>query len=65
MRKIVPIVLSVFVFVGFSVSLSSCSVMMPYKEHFECNRGVDSGYCGPIDKVYQKTVEEEQGGQSW
>jgi len=49
-----------------SMVLSSCSsiskIMMPYHENFECNRGVDYGYCGPLDKVYQQTLKQDNDG---
>ncbi len=51
-------------------SLSSCSTiskaMLPYKEHFECQRSVDYGYCGPVSKVYQESVIiSRHGGVQW
>ena len=35
-----------------SVFISSCSVFMPYEEHYACKRGLDTGLCGSITDVY-------------
>ena len=58
----VKVIVYTLVGIGISLFFSSCSVMMPYHEHFQCRRGNNVGYCGPVGKVYQETVIEQQKG---
>jgi hypothetical protein len=35
-----------------SLTLSSCSLLMPYQQHPACKRGSQTGLCGSITDVY-------------
>jgi hypothetical protein len=41
-----------FILMGASLFLSSCA-LLPYSEHFSCQKGRYAGYCGSIDRVYK------------
>ena len=34
--------------------VSGCSVLMPYKDEFRCNKGVGEGYCASMSENYRE-----------
>ncbi len=37
-----------------SCLLAGCSMLMPYKDEFRCNKGVGEGYCSSMSENYQE-----------
>lgn len=53
-NNLLKISLSILLF----LSLSGCSVFMPYKENLACNLGAGQGVCGNLDQVYEYIEEK-------
>jgi len=57
MKKLLALILIL------ALSLAGCSlskVLMPYHDQPLCQKGAETGYCGSITAVYQKSLEEER-----
>jgi len=64
MRKALYLFLLLIFTTLSAFTASSCSIMLPYHESFECSRGTNGGYCGPINKVYKETLIQQQKKES-
>ena len=43
--------------------LSGCSLLMPYKDEFRCNKGVGAGYCSSMSENYEE-IQKNIGTKS-
>ena len=40
--------------------LSGCSLLMPYKDEFRCNKGVGAGYCASMSENYEEIQKSQK-----
>lgn len=46
-----------FLIASLGIFLSSCSILVPYHQHYTCKMPPAHGICGSVSKVYTETVK--------